>query len=150
MYKKPDFFTRHVMNPLINLLMKLGLSAFGSRILSVRGRKSGKVYSTPVNPLEFEGERYLVAPRGETGWVKNIRALGEAELKLGRRREAIAAQEIVGDAKIAVLRAYLKKWKWEVGQFFGGVSADSTDDELRAILPNHPVFRITAAGVGAS
>ena len=142
-YKRPDWFTRNVANPFLELLMRLGISAFGSRVLAVRGRKSGREYTTPVNPLSREGERYLVAPRGETQWVRNIRASGHGELRLGRNREAIRVEEIPNEQKEPILRDYLKKWKWEVGQFFEGVSADSPPEDLERIAPRHPIFRIT-------
>lgn len=144
MYQKPDFATKRVFNPLFNFLMKFGVSARGSRILAVQGRKSGRTYTTPVNPLQFEGDRYLVAPRGETGWVKNIRASGQGELRLGGRREAITVEEISGEQKVPVLRAYLKNWKSETSKFFGGVTDDSPADVLRATAPNHPMFRIVS------
>ena len=142
MYQEPDFLTKRIFNPLLELGMKFGMSFRGSNILSVRGRKSGRVYTTPVNPLTFEGQRYLVAPRGETGWVKNIRASGEGELRLGSKREQIRVEEISGDEKVPVLRAYLKVWKSETSKFFGGVTDESPDDILRATAPNHPMFRI--------
>jgi len=141
-YRRPDWFTRNVMNPALELLIGLGVSAFGSRVLVVRGRRSGKEYTTPVNPLTFEGARYLVAPRGETQWVRNIRASGEGELRLGGKRERIRVREVPDEEKEPILRAYLKKWKWEVGQFFQGVSHDSPAEEVRGIAGLHPVFRI--------
>jgi hypothetical protein len=96
-----------------------------------------------VNLLSLDGERYLVAPRGETQWVRNLRVAGGGELRLGRRTEAFQAVE-VGDAdKVAVLRAYLARWKAEVGVFFDGVDANSSDEEIRRIAPNHPVFRLS-------
>lgn len=124
------------------MLTRLGLSVAGSRVLEVRGRKTGEPRRTPVNPLTVEGTRYLVAPRGHTQWVRNLRAQGEGRL-LGRRDEDFTAVEIADDDKPPILRGYLKRWKWEVGVFFEGVGPDSTDEELRAIAPNHPIFRIT-------
>ena len=59
-------------------------------------------------------------------------------------RLVLVDSEIPDDEKEPILRAYLKRWKWEVGQFFGGVDADSTADELRRISPDHPIFRIEA------
>ena len=144
MYQKPDFVTKRVFNPAFDLLMKLGLSFRGSRILYVTGRKTGNVYATPVNPLSFEGQRYLVAPRGETGWVKNIRASGGGQLRLGGKREAITVQEISGEEKVPVLRAYLKNWKSETSKFFGGVTDESPEETLRQTAPAHPMFRITS------
>ena len=112
-------------------------------MLEVRGRKSGQPRRTPVNLLTLEGKRYLVAPRGHTQWVRNLRAQGDGRLLLGRRAENFTALELADDAKRAVLRAYLKRWKWEVGSFFDGVGPDSTDDELRRIAPDHPIFRLS-------
>jgi deazaflavin-dependent oxidoreductase (nitroreductase family) len=142
MYQKPGFFTKNVFNPLLQGAMKLGFSARGSRILTVRGRKTGKLYSTPVNPLIFEGQRYLIAPRGETGWVKNIRVVREGELRLGRTREYVRVEEVPVEQKTPILRAYLKNWKTETSVFFGGVTDDSPEEDLKRIAPAHPVFRI--------
>jgi deazaflavin-dependent oxidoreductase (nitroreductase family) len=143
-YQRPDWFTKHVFNPGVAALTRIGVSIAGSRVLDVRGRRSGEWRSTPVNPLDYEGTRYLVAPRGHTQWVKNLRASGSGRLRVGRRTEEFDAVELSDDAKTPVLRAYLKRWKWETGQFFGGVDADSPDDELRRIASDHPVFRIEA------
>jgi deazaflavin-dependent oxidoreductase (nitroreductase family) len=140
---RPDWFTTHVFNPAVAALTRLGVSVAGSRILEVRGRKTGEPRRTPVNPLTVDGTRYLVAPRGHTQWVRNLRAHGEGRLLLGRRAEPFAAQELGDDEKPPLLRAYLRRWKWEVGTFFGGVGPDSGDEELRRIAPDHPVFRVT-------
>jgi deazaflavin-dependent oxidoreductase (nitroreductase family) len=141
-FKAPGWFTRHVFNPAIAGLTRLGIGVYGSRILEVRGRKSGQWRRTPVNPLTFEGQRYLVAPRGHTQWVRNIRASGGGRLLLGRRVQEIVAQELPDEQKPPILRAYLKRWAWEVGVFFDGVDASSRDDQLLAIAPDHPVFRL--------
>jgi hypothetical protein len=95
-----------------------------------------------VNLLTLDGTRYLVAPRGDTQWVRNLRAQGEGRLLLGRRAEPFTADEVADDDKPPLLRAYLERWKWEVGAFFGGVGPDAADDELRRIAPDHPIFRI--------
>ena len=100
---------------------------------------------TPVNLLTLDGERYLVAPRGHVQWTHNMRAAGGGELHLGKRVEEFTATEVADDDKPAILRAYLKRWKAEVGVFFDGVGPDSTDEELREIAPGHPVFRIRTA-----
>jgi deazaflavin-dependent oxidoreductase (nitroreductase family) len=141
-YIRPDWFTTNVFNPLVAGLTSLGLSVAGSRILAVRGRTSGQWRTTPVNLLEYRGERYLVAPRGVTQWVRNIRARGEGELRLGRNREPIRVVELSDADKLDVLRSYLGRWRWEVGAFFGGVGPESSDEDLRRIAPDHPVFRI--------
>ena len=144
-YLRPGWFTRNVFNRIVAGLTRLGISVWGSRQLRVRGRKSGEWRSVPVNLLTFEGNRYLVAPRGVTEWVRNLRAAGNGELHVGRRTESFRATEVADDDKPPILRAYLKRWKAEVGIFFRGVSAKSSDDELRRIAPDHPVFRIEEA-----
>jgi deazaflavin-dependent oxidoreductase (nitroreductase family) len=143
-YAKPGWFTKVIFNKAVAGLTALGISVLGSRVLAVRGRKSGQWRTTPVNLLRHEDKRYLVAPRGETQWVRNLRASGEGELRLGRRSEPFSAAELPDDAKPAVIRAYLKRWKAEVGVFFGGVGPDSPEAELRRIAPEHPVFLISA------
>ena len=141
-FQEPGWFTRNVFNPTVALLTRLGIGLAGSRVLEVRGRKSGEWRQTPVNLLVFEGDRYLVAPRGHTQWVRNMRASGAGRLVLGRRVEEFSATELPDEEKPPLLRAYLKKWKWEVGQFFGGVGPDAPEEDLRRIAPDHPVFRI--------
>ena len=143
-YRAPTWFDRKVVNPLIAGLSRLGLSVWGSRILEVQGRTSGQPRRVPVNQLPFEGSRYLVAPRGDTQWARNLRAAGEGHLLLGPRRERFTAVELPDTEKEPVLRAYLRRWKWEVGRFFDGVGPDSPSDDFRRIAPDHPVFRISS------
>ena len=141
-YLVPDSFTRRVFNPLVAGLTRLGLSLMGSRILEVRGRTSGELRTTVVNLLTVDGVRYLVAPRGETQWVRNVRAAGTGTLRVGRRTEAFAADELADEAKPAIIRAYLKAWAWEVGRFYDGLGKDSTDAEIAVVAAGFPVFRI--------
>ncbi|MEV0341004.1 nitroreductase family deazaflavin-dependent oxidoreductase [Nocardia sp. NPDC050713] len=132
-----------VMNRIFNWLPKLGISIANSRLLAVRGRKSGEWRTTMVNLLVDEtGTRYLVAPRGHTQWVRNLRVAGEGELRLGRKAEAFTATEVADADKVPVLRVYLEKWGWEVNRFFEGVTKNATDAELAAIAPGFPVFRL--------
>jgi deazaflavin-dependent oxidoreductase (nitroreductase family) len=142
-YKRPDWLTSHVLNPLVAALTRSGVSLLGSRVLRIRGRKSGVWRETPVNLLKLNGREYLVAARGETQWVRNLRASGQGELRIGRRTQAFSAEEIGDDEKLAVIRAYLKRWRWEIGAFFEGVGPDSSDAELLAEARHHPVFRIS-------
>jgi deazaflavin-dependent oxidoreductase (nitroreductase family) len=142
-YQRPGWFTTNVFNPLVAALTRMGVSIYGSRVLEVRGRTSGQWRQTPVNLLGFNGADYLVAPRGQTQWVKNLRASGEGRLRVGRRTQSFTAVELSDDEKPALLRAYLKKWKFEVGVFFAGVGPDSSDAELRRIAPDHPVFMLS-------
>jgi len=144
-YLEPDWFTRNVFNRAVSRLTRFGISIWGSRVLRVRGRKSGEWKSTPVNVLTVDGQRYLVAPRGVTQWVRNLRAAGGGELKLGRRSEPFHAIEVGDDVKAAILREYLRRWKFEVGMFFDGLDAKSSDEQLARIAPGFPVFRIAEA-----
>jgi deazaflavin-dependent oxidoreductase (nitroreductase family) len=140
-YKKPGWFTKHVFNGIVAGLTRTGLSVRGSRVLEVKGRNSGQPRHNPVNLLAFEGGQYLVAPRGETDWVRNVRAdSGRLALLRGSHRDTFTATELGDDQKTSILREYLRRWKAEVGVFFDGVGPDSTDQELAAIAPRHPVF----------
>jgi deazaflavin-dependent oxidoreductase (nitroreductase family) len=140
-YQRPDWFTRNVMNRFLNLLMRLGISAWGSRVLEHRGRRSGQLHRTPVNLLTLGSNQFLVAARGETEWVRNVRAAdGHLVLLLGRQRQLCTAVEIPLAERTPILRAYLERWKFEVGMFFQGVGPDSTDAEFEAIAERHPVF----------
>lgn len=140
-YLAPGRMTR-IFNAAVALCTRWGITVWGSRQLSVRGRSSGEPRQTPVNVLRLDDGRYLVAPRGTTQWVRNLRVAGEGELRLGRRVEHFVPQELSDADKPAILRAYLKRWKFEIGVFFDGVGPDATDDELLAIAPGYPVFRI--------
>ncbi len=122
-----------------------GISLFGSRVLVVRGRRSGEPRSVPVNLLELDGERYLVAPRGNTQWVRNARAAGVGELRLGRRTEQVELVEVPVGQRVPVLRVYLTRWGWEVGRFVEGLSKGSTDAEIAAVAPGMPVFHVIRA-----
>src|SRR5260370_448158 len=108
-----------LFNRSVEGLTRHGISIWGSRVLAVRGRSSGQWRTTPVNPLTHDGKRYLVAPRGHTQWVRNMRVAGGGELRVGRRVERFTATELADEQKPDVLRAYLRRWKFEGGTFFG-------------------------------
>ncbi|GAA0929241.1 nitroreductase family deazaflavin-dependent oxidoreductase [Pseudonocardia zijingensis] len=132
-----------LFNAVVRWLTARGLSVWGSRVLAVRGRRSGEWRTVPVNLLEHDGARYLVAPRGHTQWVRNLRAAGGAgELRLGKHAEAFVADEVADADKPETLRAYLRRWKFEVGVFFEGVDHTASDETLLAIAPGYPVFRL--------
>jgi deazaflavin-dependent oxidoreductase (nitroreductase family) len=135
--------TTPVFNRIVAGATKLGISLLGSRVLYVRGRKTGELRSTPVNLLTIDGTSYLVSPRGHTQWVRNMRVAGTGQLRLGRRVEVFTPTELADEAKPAILRAYLKRWKFEVGTFFEGVNDKASDDELLRIAPGYPIFKIT-------
>jgi deazaflavin-dependent oxidoreductase (nitroreductase family) len=140
-YKKPGWFTNNVFNPLVVLASRLGISMAGSRSLTVRGRKSGEPRTTPVNPLEVDGVTYLVSPRGATQWVRNLRAVGEGRLRHGSETTDFRGDEVPDGEKLPILKAYLDRWGWEVGAFFE-LDKDPSDEEIRRIAPQHPVFRV--------
>src|ERR1700722_1335568 len=144
-YRAPGWFTRNVFNRLVALLPRRGSRVLGSRVLAVKGGTSGQGRTTPVNLLTHDGRRYLVAPRGETQWVRNLRAAGTGELRVGKRAESFRGRELGDDEKVPVLRAYLRRWKAEVGIFFEGIGPDSSDDQIRAIAPKHPSFEVLPA-----
>lgn len=143
-YVAPDWFTRKALNPMVARLTTWGVSVWGSRLLEVPGRSTGVVRTTPVNVLEVASERFLVAPRGVTQWVRNVRVAGRAGLRLGRHVEQIELVEVDDADKPAVLRTYLRRWWWEVGKFFDGIDRDSSDGELLDAAAGFPVFRIVA------
>jgi deazaflavin-dependent oxidoreductase (nitroreductase family) len=133
----------NAFNGIVGWLTGRGLSIYGSKLVAVRGRKSGEIRTNPVNPLTLDGERYLVAPRGHTQWVRNLRAAdGQGELRLGRKVEAFTAVELSDAEKPPVLRAYLKRWKFEVGVFFDGLDHTASDEEFLQVASGYPVFRL--------
>ena len=143
-YREPGWFTRNVLNRAVRGLTNAGISVMGSRVLEVRGRRSGQPQRIPVNLLTLDGGDYLVSARGEGQWVRNVRAAdGQLDLLVGRRRDHLRARELPDDEKVPVLRAYLRRWKSEVGVFFEGVGPDSSDDEIRAVAHRHPAFVLT-------
>jgi deazaflavin-dependent oxidoreductase (nitroreductase family) len=144
-YLRPGEFTNRIVNPFVAWLVRRGVNVAGAAVLEVVGRRSGEPRRTPVNPLSFGRERYLLAPRGETEWVRNIRVTGAAALLRGRGREQIMVEEVADADKLPIIRAYLTAWAWEVGAFFEGLSVKSSDDEVRAVATGFPVFRIARA-----
>ncbi|MBA3643881.1 MAG: nitroreductase family deazaflavin-dependent oxidoreductase [Chloroflexia bacterium] len=145
MYKRPGWLVRNLANPALNFVVnRLGLGIRGAHVLAVRGRSSGDWRTVPVYPLDHGGARYLVAPRGETAWVRNLRASGEGELRRGSRTERFRAEELADIDKPPIIHAYLERWQMETKNLFG-VGADATPKELTRIAPNHPVFRLLPA-----
>jgi deazaflavin-dependent oxidoreductase (nitroreductase family) len=133
-------YWRRALNALVRPLARLGLTGPRTHLLTVRGRKSGKSWSTPVSIVRNGDARWLVAPYGERNWVKNARAAGTVDLRRGRRRAAHALVEVSGDERVAVLRRYHATTP--VTRSFFGVTAGDGDDAWRAEAPRHPVFRL--------
>ena len=139
-YKKPGVVSR-LSNRVIEGVTRLGISPAGAHTLAVRGRRSGEMRTNPVNPLELDGQTYLVSPRGTSHWVRNLRAAGGGELRVGRKATPFRAVEVTDSDKTPILRAYLDRWAWETGVFFE-IERDPSDETLREIAPRHPVFRL--------
>jgi hypothetical protein len=140
-YVKPtglDMF----FNRAVRLLARVGIRPAGAQLLAVRGRTSGIWRTTPVNVLTLDDLRYLVAPRGHAEWVRNMRAAGGGELRLGSAIEPISTTELADAQKPPVIRAYLRRWGWEVGRFFDGLAKDATEAQILDAAPGIPVFRI--------
>ncbi|MEU3301308.1 nitroreductase/quinone reductase family protein [Streptomyces sp. NPDC006678] len=130
-------------NRLVGWLARRGVSLLGSAELSVRGRKSGRMQRIPVNPHSHGAQRYLISARGHSQWVRNMRVAGGGELRVGRKVRGFTATEVTDThEKLPVLRTYLERWGWEVNQYFQGVTAKSSDEEILAAAPDHPVFLI--------
>lgn len=142
-YLTPDWTTRHIVNPIVTRLVKFGFSVRGARELHVRGRSTGEWRTVPVNLLTHDGATYLVAPRGNTQWVRNLRVAGGGRLRIGRRMSDFTAVELADSDKAPILRAYLTLWAFEVGRFFEHIDAESSDEELARVAPGFPVFDVT-------
>ncbi len=140
-YRKPPALVTRVLNPMMKLAVgRLGLGG-ARRVLEIRGRKSGEWRSVPVNLLVTEGGSYLVSPRGETQWVRNLRVAGDGRLKIGGQTEEFTATEASDDEKPPILRAYLDRWTRETRGLFD-VQPGAPEEEFRRISPDHPVFRL--------
>jgi deazaflavin-dependent oxidoreductase (nitroreductase family) len=142
-YQKPSYFRSRVVDRFTaTLVRRFGLRRTGIEVLTVPGRRTGRPNSVPVFPLDHDGRTFLVCPRGESDWVKNLRVAGTATLERKGQRTAVSAIEVVDSRKPPILAAYLKRWGKLVGSYFG-VGADATHDELAGIAPRHPIFAIT-------
>lgn len=139
-YRRPGWFTVRVFNPAIARLAVLGVSATGTRLLEVRGRRTGLTRRTPVNVLQLDGTPYLLAPRGHTEWARNLRATPNA--RLIRQDAVFTATEVTDAEKPAIIRAYLQHWGWQMGTMLPGLTSDSTDQALLRAAPQIPAFRL--------
>ena len=139
-YERPSAIAV-LANKLMGTLAAWGFAPSYLVQLTVRGRKSGKLYSTPVNLLVFEGSEYLVAPRGTTSWVRNARAVGEVTLTQRRNRQTVRLEEVAAPAKPQILKAYLEQYKSAVQRYFA-VQAGAEVTEFVPIVDDHPVFRV--------
>ncbi|MDT5136687.1 MAG: hypothetical protein QOD58_949 [Mycobacterium sp.] len=140
-YQEPNRLER-AGNTVIRWLAELGISIAGTRALHVRGRKTGKPRSVVINLLTVDGVDYVVSPRGNTQWARNVRAAGVVETGPRWRRRRATVSEVVDDAKPEILRRYLARWYWQVKDYVGGLTPESGDDELRAVGAQIPVFAL--------
>jgi deazaflavin-dependent oxidoreductase (nitroreductase family) len=132
-----------IFNRIYGFLVGIGVGFSYNYPLQVKGRKSGKLYSTPVDLLEMEGERFLVAPRGRTQWVRNAEVAGEILLKKGRQRRRFKMRPLDGPEKVRVLKAYLDRFRREVQGYFS-VPADSPAEAFEQVAENYPAFELIA------
>jgi deazaflavin-dependent oxidoreductase (nitroreductase family) len=143
-YEEPNRAAR-AANAVIRWLAELGISIAGTTALRVRGRKSGQPRAVVVNLLTIDGAEYLVSPRGNTQWARNVRAAGVVEVGPRWRRRLARVTEVGDAAKPEVLRRYLARWYWQVKDYVGGLTPDSTDEQLLAGAPTIPVFALEPA-----
>jgi deazaflavin-dependent oxidoreductase (nitroreductase family) len=139
-FKEPNALDRMV-NRAFGFLLKWGIGLAHNYLLEVRGRKTGRTYATPVNVLEHEGRRYLVAPRGYTQWVRNAEASGEATLVRGGKRERVKLRAVPHEAKVELLKIYLDRFKLTVQRYFS-VPAGSPVKAFEPVAVRYPVFEL--------
>jgi len=128
-------------NRAFGFLVGLGLGLRHNYLLQVRGRQSGRLYSTPVNVLRLRDKSFLVAARGYTQWVRNAIAAGAVSLKRGRRRVEFRLREVSNGEKPEILKAYLDRFRITVQRYFP-VPADSPVEAFRPIAADYPVFEL--------
>ncbi len=130
-----------VFNRIFGFVVGLGLGFSYNYLLQVRGRKSGKTYSTPIDLLELGGKRFLVAPRGRTQWVRNAEAAGEVTLKKGSKRQQFRLRALSDQEKPEILKAYLDQFKREVQRYFP-VPAGSPVEAFHELSQSYPAFEL--------
>lgn len=131
---------RRGFDALVRVLLRLGIALGGAALLTVPGRKSARLLSVPVTPVQYDGHRYIVSPYGERAWTKNVRAAGKAVLSRGRHHDAVALTEVGANDAAPVLREYIQQNA--ITRKYFDVTPDSPTDEFVAEAPRHPVFRV--------
>ena len=132
-----------MFNRVFGFVVGMGLGFSYNYLLQVRGRKSGKLYATPINLLEIHGKRFLVAPRGRTQWVRNAEAAGEVTLKKGSSSQRFRLRPVAETEKPEILKAYLDNFKSEVQRYFP-VAAGSPVESFVELAGSYPVFELLA------
>jgi deazaflavin-dependent oxidoreductase (nitroreductase family) len=147
-YRRLPWIMPHVIDPLTRFAVgRLGLDHDGVRVLEIKGRTSGRWRATPVRVLDLNGRQYLVAPQGETQWVRNLRVQRCGRLRMGGRVTDFQAEELSDQDKVAVLRAYLRRWWSQTARLTTLTAPDAPDAEVMRAAPLHPAFRLMSAGV---
>jgi len=140
-YDEPDLVAR-ATNAVFRWLAEAGVSIAGTRALRVRGRTTGKLRGVVVNLMTVDGRDYVVSPRGNTQWVRNARAAGEVEMGPRWRGRTVRISEVADDAKLDLLKRYIDRWYWEVKGHVGGLTPQSTDEQIRAVAPSIPIVEL--------
>ena len=133
--------SERVFNRIFGFMVGLGWGFSHNYLLQVRGRKSGKIYSTPIDLLEMDGKRFLVAPRGRTQWVRNAEAAGEITLKRGKLRQKFRLRALSDQETPEILKAYLDQFKREVQGYFP-VPAGSPVEAFQELVQSYPAFEL--------
>jgi deazaflavin-dependent oxidoreductase (nitroreductase family) len=141
-FRKPNFFER-ILNKAFGVLVGLGIGLRHNYLVEVRGRRTGRVYSTPIDLLEFKEKRFLVAPRGRTEWVRNAESAGEIVLKRGSVRQKFRIRIVSNEEKPEILKAYLDRFNLTVQRYFP-VRAGSGSGAFAEIADRYPVFELLA------
>jgi hypothetical protein len=140
-YDEPNRIAR-AANEVFRWLAEAGISVAGTRALRVRGRKTGKLRVVVINLMTVDGRDFVVSPRGDTQWARNARAAGEVAMGPRWRSHVVGISEVADDAKPELLKSYLDRWYWEVKGHVGGLTPESTDEQIRAVAPSIPVFEL--------
>jgi deazaflavin-dependent oxidoreductase (nitroreductase family) len=135
--------TERLFNRLFGLLVGWGIGLAHNYLVQVQGRKTGRIYSTPVDVLDYKSKRFLVAPRGETQWVRNARVSGQVGLKKGRSRQTFGLRSLADEEKPEILREYLNRYKTTVQRYFP-IPAGAPLAAFSGIAPSYPVFELLA------
>ena len=146
-YRRLPWIMPHVIDPLTRFAVgRLGLDHDGVRVLEIKGRTSGLWRATPVRVLDVDGQHYLVAPQGETQWVRNLRVQRRGRLRLGGRVTKFQAEELTDQDKVPVLRAYFRRWWSQTARLTTLTAPDVPDAEVMRAAPLHPAFWLMSTG----
>jgi deazaflavin-dependent oxidoreductase (nitroreductase family) len=138
LFRKPNLFER-ALNKAFGVLVGLGIGLRHNYLVEVPGRRTGRLYSTPVDLLEFKEKRFLVAPRGRTEWVRNAESTGEVVLRRGKVKQKFRIRIVSNEEKPEILKAYLDRFKLTVQRYFP-VAANSDAGAFIEVADRYPVF----------